>query len=433
MKRSSIDRALLALVVAASACDMPDDDLGDDIAMEVLAVDDGDDGDDDDDSGGTKCGTWGCGSNGPVLGEAELGPLEVNGKTNDRGFVFDPRSFLPGRHCKREAQLRLVVERGEFVAVDAKGTVQCSGPALAGSTFDVTSEGNETKVGRYRIKIANVALVPLWAQDPSARSFAYAPAYELAVGYRESTKTERKFLCEERSAWGSEHQVYEGPSAAKYKRWSGEVLRWQDVGYWSVLVNGELYDPKYAEVTTSKEGAPGWFNIACAGGALAKMKLLGYDPAPPVGVPVTDWTERQATLKMITARYCGAKSHTVQGLPLYWSNRRGWRFHSPVSRSRVGPVEALWSERGAECIDYTRLYTRPEEAEVVALLRKECGMPSCDELMAQKPQARFHWKTEVVDRSDLAGPRPSLPDLPPRFPSPSVPMPLPRPPLPRSP
>ena len=110
---------------------------------------------------------------------------------------------------------------------------------------------------------------------------------------------------------------------------------------------------------------------------------------------------------MITARYCGAESHTKSGTPLHWANNRNWRFHSPVSSSRVGPVEALWSERGAECIGHTRSYTNKEEALAIEKLREQCGLPRCDDAEKGERKGRFFWRSNAVDHADAVRvPRP---------------------------
>src|SRR6185436_5096972 len=93
----------------------------------------------------------------------------------------------------------------------------------------------------------------------------------------------------------------------------------------AVLVIGELYDPRSAEVELRIPRPGRWLNVACAGGALSKMRLMGLDPTRPSSSP----DERQATLKMITAKYCGTTSYTENGVPLFWTSLAGKTEPSP--------------------------------------------------------------------------------------------------------
>ncbi|MDQ2671079.1 MAG: ADYC domain-containing protein, partial [Gemmatimonadota bacterium] len=83
----------------------------------------------------------------------------------------------------------------------------------------------------------------------------------------------------------------------------------------ATVLGGERYDEGSKTVVP---GQPRWFTIACAGSAAAKMKLLGYGPQ----TSTTTAAQRQATLKMITADYCGdGESYTENGTALHWANQ----------------------------------------------------------------------------------------------------------------
>ena len=125
---------------------------------------------------------------------------------------------------------------------------------------------------------------------------------------------------------------------------------------------------------------------------------------------------------MITAKYCDRESHTVSGTPLHWANNRGWEFHSPVAANRIGPVEAFWSERGAECLGHTRLHTGATEISVLKGLREQCGIPKCDDMEPDRRRGVV-WRTNAVDHVDkvvcpLPLPRPRIPR--------PIPIPMPR-------
>jgi hypothetical protein len=127
---------------------------------------------------------------------------------------------------------------------------------------------------------------------------------------------------------------------------------------WFTLIPGEIYTPT---VTSS----PRSVTIACVGEAAAKMKLLDFHPQ---GQRRASHGERQATLRMITADYCGkGESFTVTGTPVAWRD----------NLDRVAPpngedvLEALWDEHGAICLDTPRVVSREE-------VDAKCWIPTCD-------------------------------------------------------
>lgn len=136
------------------------------------------------------------------------------------------------------------------------------------------------------------------------------------------------------------------------------------------VIGNELYDEELLEVVP----APGWATIACFGNAVAKTKLVNYTPAQDFdgkGNPATV-PQRQATLKMFTADYCGTgTSFTSDGTPLYWQNA------SKTVQTGLHPfsdIEALWTADGAICLGTPRL-AEPEE------VKAHCELPQCTQQM----------------------------------------------------
>ena len=131
-----------------------------------------------------------------------------------------------------------------------------------------------------------------------------------------------------------------------------------------VLITDELYDVTTKEVLPDQ---PGWVTLACRGHALMKLKFLGHDPHDDYG---SNWKQRQAALKMVTADYCGqGHSFTAVGQPLAWVDELG-NFPEEALPSILG-VEAKWTAYGAVCLDEPRLVPR---AEVEA----QCSIPTCN-------------------------------------------------------
>lgn len=136
-----------------------------------------------------------------------------------------------------------------------------------------------------------------------------------------------------------------------------------------VILAGERYDPETKAVLPDQDR---WITLACAGSATAKVALLGYGPHGTLGGEGAATVEqRQATLNMITANYCGdGHAYTEDGTPLAWEDRAGvvTPFMSPGER------EAIWDADGALCLDAPRLVERAEVG---------CELPTCAELEAE--------------------------------------------------
>src|SRR5690606_27578518 len=104
------------------------------------------------------------------------------------------------------------------------------------------------------------------------------------------------------------------------------------------ILGGERYDENLKMVLPDQ---PRWFTLACAGSAAAKMKLLGYGPQSSTTTP----SQRQATVKMITADYCGdGQSYTQSGTEVHWANASGTV--APEPDAALGALEAVWTEDG---------------------------------------------------------------------------------------
>lgn len=133
------------------------------------------------------------------------------------------------------------------------------------------------------------------------------------------------------------------------------------------LFAGDRYDADRKTVTATGPATAGWFNIACAGTALAKLHLTRHTEASQV--VKTTAVERQAMLKMFTADVCGdGTAFTLHGQPLLWADAN----HLTSFTTKPASLEAVWTDRGAVCLDTPR---RPELAAAIA---SRCGsLPRC--------------------------------------------------------
>jgi hypothetical protein len=106
-----------------------------------------------------------------------------------------------------------------------------------------------------------------------------------------------------------------------------------------IAVDGPLYDLHDGLMAGSRDH---WFNLACAGDALAKRTLYNLYTA-------SDDARNETALRMLTANYCG-KPYTVPGVKLEWE-----RSSTPTTKTR--PEEARWKDGKAICLDTPRLMT----------------------------------------------------------------------------
>lgn len=125
------------------------------------------------------------------------------------------------------------------------------------------------------------------------------------------------------------------------------------------ILGGERYD---GNAKTVVPGSSKWVTLACRGHALAKLRMMGYAPNDGYG---SSPAQRQATLKMLTADYCGnGHSYTAIGTPLDWTNARG---DFPQMTSEPSRLEAKWSHKGASCLDKPRHVARHQVACIGSL------------------------------------------------------------------
>ncbi len=134
------------------------------------------------------------------------------------------------------------------------------------------------------------------------------------------------------------------------------------------LTRGETYD---RDLKLVNPGMTEWVTLACADEAVFKMKRMNYGPNADfngTGLPATV-DQRQATLKMITADYCGGgNSYTAQSTQIVWRDAAGTV--GPATPPAGAVSEAYWTADGALCLDRPRLASPSDVAS-------ECSLPSC--------------------------------------------------------
>lgn len=124
------------------------------------------------------------------------------------------------------------------------------------------------------------------------------------------------------------------------------------IGSWAVFWKGDRFHPYSGKIFASDGDVGSWFNISCGGEAPIKMLRARTGGAVAPQSPVA---QRQATLYMFTASYCGPTGdrYTELGRYLDWSDRSG-----PQQIGNVITTEAIWNENGAVCLNTPRMVDR---------------------------------------------------------------------------
>jgi hypothetical protein len=328
MSQGKLTAALLFAVVPAvfaTGCVEMEEDL--DVGTEAQAL------------GG--CHSWGCNSNSPVIDVWDFHDLNWYGEPNSAGVVLN--GLWKGGD---EYRPRVIGAKLYGYPMNPSLPV-LQGVALNGAYFDVTDSGGV----HWQIHINNVSSsVQYW------------------VGA--ATTNETYELLYTKPGWGLRPLCKNPPS-----RQDGEGRLWTKQ-YEALLFAGDKYDAEHFRVTaTDTRSAPGWFNIGCAGSALAKLHLTRHTTAGSDSTHLSGWAQRQAMLKMYVGDVCGnGFSTTLQGEPLLWHNTLNW---SPLPAA-VSSFEAIWNENGAVCLDEHRLKDDPlwVTLNVQAQIEGACGGPA---------------------------------------------------------
>ncbi|HEY8379438.1 MAG TPA: ADYC domain-containing protein [Nannocystis sp.] len=272
-----------------------------------------------------SCPVWRCGFNSAEVNGRAIRELNLDGLPNDDGVrivgFIAPAGLL--------GNFSLDTEGDALVARNPQGTV-LRGAQLIGATILVKPPG--LLALPVPITILNYQEIDAWAAGAPK-----VPTYAL--------------LYPDVGALLGVHNVC-----------SGDLLDTLIAG--ATVIAGETYD---LDTKTVEPDRPRWITIACAGSAAAKLRLLNYGPHGDFdgeGNPATV-EQRQATLKMLTADYCGTgQAYTQNDTPLEWANASG----TVDETSSESALEAIWTAEGALCLDTTRL-PDPDIA---------CTLPPCD-------------------------------------------------------
>lgn len=255
------------------------------------------------------CEDWGCGQNSPIA-DVVFHDLHKYGLANRQGFRIV--GFKKGA-----TTYQIDVTAGRLYGLHAT-LPRLEGATLVGAIITVA---RGTKL--YDIRVTRVTSAPYFV----AGLIATMPAYQF--DWAVAGSTQYKTLCS--------NPTY-GP----------DTLGMDPVT--AVLFEGEMIDSRAKTVANVLD--PNWFNIGCAGTALAKLALMGRVDASRGLLPPSTQADKQALLKSIVADVCGTGDvFTVPHEPLTWKDDRGWLVHGTGART----LEGRWTSAGASCYSKARL------------------------------------------------------------------------------
>jgi ADYC domain len=290
----------------------------------------------------SQCPTWGCGENSPIMGPWKFYELNVNHLANAQGI-----SIIDFQQAGHSYQPHLL-NGSQLLATDAAG-ITISGAALAGGYFRLATPSGPYNLLLSKVSPLATSAVLFWIGPPSP-----IETYELV--YMGPTDTFPRPVCNSPPS----STFSEGPRQS----WARPLE--------AILYTGDRYDADQKLVTASSYPATlGWFNIACAGSALAKLHLTRHTTAGSTPAYLATASQRQAMLKMYVSDVCGnGDAWTKKGTPLHWTNTLQWNQLDNLEFAQ----EALWTATGARCLTKHRLGALYDN---FAGFRSACNPPPC--------------------------------------------------------
>lgn len=287
------------------------------------------------------CVEWKCTGNSPDMSGYEFHELHERQVPNEAGFIL--------RRLRKGGAVYHPDVRGDrLYGLGPGGVILLQDAALEGAELVLE---HDTIPGEFTIRITAVNdNVTFWVAP-------HTPVQTYELDYTAPGGPKREPLCA-------------NPPASD----SGDGNLWVAPGE-AILFSGDRYDRKKRIFASTATEAGDWFNIGCAGSALAKMHLNRFTTAGKrPAQPATRRAERQDVLSMYTGNVCGTGvSYTVPGTQIRWGTRNSYRVLAGFAT-----YEAIWSGGRAVCMSSWRLDdTHPELREQMKL---ECGeLPPCSD------------------------------------------------------
>jgi hypothetical protein len=293
------------------------------------------------------CQPWICGSNSPVIATYRFHELNINGLPNAEGFSVISL-------WQAGINYHLYVEEGRIVG--RAGPLEIKDAALQDAEIRIR-RGAQI----FALRIAGIGTVQTFAK---------------LGGFPRPLQTYQLDVSE--ILGGVPTQRWVNLCSNPPARYNQDVLGMNT--FHSLVFEGERIDRDHKTISTVLDSS--WFNIGCAGHALAKLAINGQTEAAHQAFGFsTSILERQTFLKMLTADYCGTGApFTISGQPLQWADWRGYTNYvaSPANLE----LEARWGPSGAFCLNTPRVNANPsanglatfgDSQDLLDAIQAECG------------------------------------------------------------
>jgi hypothetical protein len=329
----------------------------------------------------TDCPNFGCNSNSPVVGwppfhELDEGPeggsaapagarrsAGLGGGSDlpedyDQGGAFNGEGLRVVHLRKGGKRYRLDVEGAQLRALDGRGQVALMREKLKDSV--IVLEHVSKTIFYVFIEDFSDTLTFWIGEEENIETFFLSWSFS-----ENNPPSSRDPVC---------------PLPATLDEWNGAAF------HQAIFFQGDRYDPQTKHVIATGSETKGWFNVACAGSATAKMHTNRHTEAGSNEEYTAPPLDRQALLMMFTATYCGSgPAFTQVNEPLRWG-KRGWKvidLPDPIE------YESVWDSDGALCLSVPRMGDDDEElAETLAAVMSQCDLDPCEAL----PSFPTRWK-----------------------------------------
>jgi hypothetical protein len=290
------------------------------------------------------CSGFGCNDNSPIIAGAPFYELNIHGIPNDHGLR------VTGFRSASGAPFQIDVRQARLVGLDPAGNIALDTPGISHAVIQLTDKFLNT----WEIKVVEIDSVGFWAAPAGL-----ATTYHLQV-HRPP---------------GKDFDLCSNPPDPT--AWPGNVFH-------AILFEGDRYSPVEKTVLATGSATAGWFNIACAGTATAKLHLARHtEPSASPTLP-TVLTQRQAMLRAYTAAVCPhSDAFTGKGEKLIVADNQGLMTGPPNLRN----IEALWGPSGALCKTEWRLVhansmPQADANTLLAQIPVQCpGVPLCSSIV----------------------------------------------------
>ncbi|MBL9013341.1 MAG: hypothetical protein JNL83_04145 [Myxococcales bacterium] len=280
-----------------------------------------------------------CGTNSDITARNGIWEANLNGLADVNGVSLVTRTGTtkPLIYDWNDRPYYLKVVNGKISGKPVVGTGGISGQGLVGAGFQFKKNGTVI----YSVSIEAVRTIPL-AVDP----WESVEVYTLS--------------------WHSRSGVPVPDCPAGMGLGVNETL----------VFEGDRIDPARLTMSTDAQWDPSWFSMGCGSSVVAKLRMLRMTKSNQA---VSDWALRQATLKMLTADYCGnGHNWTRLGTPI------GWRDDARITDYAItgvtpSHVEARWDQNGAKCLNTPRLTAAGVTLYTDEMVRNMCPLLVCSD------------------------------------------------------